>query len=176
MPKLIKAVIFAGMLGIAPSVLLADEVEKQLSTAGRECSQHIEALRTKADTWRWVTVAIAAIGGMTASLTGLKAGLSKSNTRRRWGYAALVSGILAAVSPLLPKTDELRTQLVLSDQHRIVGLKVQRQLADLDPKLAFRSEAAKYAMARFTDCIAEEPPKEIPNLPTGIEKIEYNMD
>jgi hypothetical protein len=176
MAKITAAAILVGALALIPAEALADNLEKQLSMAGQECSQHINALRVKADTWRWIMVAIAAVGGMSASLTGLKASIAPVKTRRRWGYVALVSGALAAISPFLPKAEEFRNRIVLSDRHRIVGLKVQRQLAYLDPKLPFRMEAAKYAMARFTDCIGEEPPQEVPDLPVGTEKIEYDIE
>jgi MFS family permease len=155
------------------SVALAGDIVKRgqgLEGAKKECVAHLAALNSKAETWRWIAVALAALGGGIASFSGVRAGLSKRDVARKWGYAALVSGVLAAVSPFLPKSEGFRDRLTQSDRHYIVGLKVQRQLDGLEPGLV-QAEAANYAMARFTDCLAEDPPKAVPELPSGLFSI-----
>jgi hypothetical protein len=172
MSQIIRAVVVTGSLCFAASMLMADSLEERLDAARRECEQRMSGLRTEAAKWRWIGGGFAALGGVTASLTGLTAGLTaQSQARRRWGYVALVSGALAAASPFLPQAEEFRRVLLLADRHYVVGLKVQRQLSELDPARSFRREVGKYAISRFTECIAEEPPKEVPDLPEDVEEM-----
>lgn len=167
MVKVRVIVIALSTLCCAAQKSFAEPVEMQLELARVECGNHMAGLRKKTAIWRWVGVGIAALGGLTASVAGLTASRSERlRTRKRWGYLALVSGALAAASPFLPKGEEFRASLLRSDKHYIVGFKVQRQLPSLDPAKSFRQEGAKYALARFTDCLAEEPSEDVPDLPT----------
>jgi hypothetical protein len=171
MPHAMKAILLAGCLCFSP-LAFGSEQDAGVHDARRECAAHMADLRMSAQTWRWVSIFVAVLGGVTASLTGLKAGLSEPEVGRKWGYAALVSGAIAAASPLLPKTEEFRDKLAASDRHYVVGLKVERQLDVFDSESPYRTNSANYAIARFTDCLADSPADSIPDLPKSTDEVE----
>lgn len=159
---------FAVFLLIAfavPQLAAGSGLESQLEAANKECVEHISSLQGRFEFWRWISIVVTIVGGAVASLSGLKAGNSEPTEGRRWGYLALVAGALAAAAPLLPKAEEFRSQAIQADRHYVVGLKVQRQLDSLDPDGKFKTNATKYAIARFTDCVARAPSSEVPDLP-----------
>jgi hypothetical protein len=167
----IRTIVLAGCVCIAP-LAFGNDQDDRVEDARRECVAHIADLHSSAQTWRWVAIVVAVLGGVTASLTGLKAGLSEPQVGRKWGYAALVAGAIAAASPLLPKTEEFRGKIAASDRHYIVGLKVQRQLHTFDAERSFQTFSANYAISRFTDCLADSPGDRVPDLPknTGLQE------
>lgn len=167
--RLYRTALLSIALFLSPSVSFGQTVETQLDPARQQCEAHLGKLRQKAEFWRWIGAGIAGLGGVVAAGTGLVASRSqKTELRKKLGYLALISGGLAAASPLLPREVDIGKDLSLADKHYIVGLKVQRQLPDLDPERRFRRDVAKYAMARFTDCIAEDPRQEVPDLPRDL--------
>jgi hypothetical protein len=76
-------------------------------------------------------------------------------------------GVVAAAAPHIPKAQSYEDKLAMSDRHRTTGLKVERQIALLDdPSGEYKRECARYVIARYTDCIAEDA-KDPPELPVN---------
>jgi hypothetical protein len=151
---------------LVPSVAPASTPEQLVDRLEGQCSMHVKDLQRTADIWRWVGIGVAAIAGIVAGASGLKAGLSDQVKGRKWGIVALVSGAITAISPLLPKAEDFTNRATLADRHHIMGLKVRLQLDMLDPTRPLRARGVQYVVARFTDCLAEYPAAEIPDLPT----------
>ena len=151
----------ATLLAAAPALSLSGS----LASAERQCAIRIESLQTQADRRRLIGICVAAVGGLVAAGTGLRAGLTEKSISQKWGVLALIAGVLSAVSPALPRAEDIHVKVLLADRQHTVGLKMERQLDYLDPNGAFRTHTEQYAIARFTECLAEEPAKEIPDPP-----------
>jgi hypothetical protein len=105
------------------------------------------------------------VGAALAALGSGVAGLTK-NPRLSW-IAGLV-GVVGAVTTAAPKTltdrAEIQRKISLADQHRVHGEKTMRQISLLHDSGA-AGQCEQYAIARFVDCSADEPPKEVPEIP-----------
>ncbi len=95
-----------------------------------------------------------------------------SALEKQLARATLLGNIFAvsggAIVTALPKTladrAELQRRISLADQHRDRGEKTVLQIPLLKDA-AFVDQCRQYAISRFVDCQAEDPPKEVPELP-----------
>jgi hypothetical protein len=102
-----------------------------------------------------------------AALAALGSAIAAASIGKKAWVAGAI-GVVGAILTALPKTladrAELQRRISLADQHRSHGEKTVLQIPLLQDK-AFVDQCRQYAIARFVDCRAEDPPKEVPELP-----------
>ncbi len=102
-----------------------------------------------------------------AALAALGSAIAAASIGKKAWVAGAI-GVVGAILTALPKTladrAELQRRISLADQHRSRGEKTVLQIPLLQDK-AFVDQCRQYAIARFVDCRAEDPPKEVPELP-----------
>jgi hypothetical protein len=157
--------VLLGLLCLA-STAAADQATMDLGRAG--CDQTIARLEKQLSHTTLLGTIFAAAGAGLAALGSAVAGASTG--RRAWIAGAV--GVVGAIVTALPKTAlpdrvEIQRRLSLADQHRNRGVKTVLQIPLLEEK-AFVIQCQQYAIARFVDCSADEPSKEVPELPREV--------
>lgn len=166
--KFVASVILLSLWLGARGAAAQESAHVDFKDARTQCEDHVKELRNQAHSLQLIAMIVAAVGGLGAAVTGLKAGGSTGKKGKAWGWVAFVSGVAAAFAPQIPKAKPIEQKLALADSHWIKGLKVERQIAmlgndDQDSRV-FGQKCARYVVARYTDCLGDDakPPPELP--------------
>lgn len=171
--------VLIGLLCLA-SAAAADPTAADLGEA--RCDQTITTLEKQLTHLTLMGNILAVSGAALAALGSAVAGASTG--RKSWIASAvgIVGAIVTALPKTLPDRADLQRRISLADQHRSHGLKTVQQIPLLQDK-DFVIQCQQYAISRFVDCSADEPTKDVPDLPSetasrvatadpqGIEKV-----
>jgi hypothetical protein len=157
---------FAAIAVFAQVVQADASPAESLSNQASDCHVSIviwQARLEQAVFWSNVLMIAGAI--VSATGAGLAAFLNKKAQRRAAAVVGAIGALLTVLPKALPDKADLQGKLAAADKHRTIAEKVVNQFRFGAPTEDDRVEAEKYASARYTDCVALNPPASVPDLP-----------
>jgi len=133
----------------------------------QQCVTCIDGLKSQLSHVSMLGNVFTLVGAAMAAIGSVVAGASKGG-KQSWiaGFVGVAGAIVVALPKTLPDRADIQRRISLADQHRVSGEKTMRQLSLISDAAAV-TEGEKYAIARFIDCSAAEPAKDVPEPPTS---------
>jgi hypothetical protein len=160
--RIAAGVFFVAVMAIAAS---AGARPVNLDSDFNQCMTCIDGLKKQLAHVSMLGNVFTLVGAAMAAIGSVVAGASKGG-KQSWiaGFVGVTGAIVTALPKTLPDRAELQQRISLADQHRVSGEKTMRQLSLLGDGNA-APEWERYAISRFIDCSANDPAKDVPELP-----------
>jgi hypothetical protein len=158
--------VVAGLLVLLMLVSAVAAPADQDDLGRAECSKSVDTVKRQLAHVTLLGNVFTLLGAGVAALGSIAAGATSGKKSIIAGAVGVAGAIVSALPKTLPDRAVLQAKISLADQHRIHGEKTIRELPFLHDE-PFVVECRKYAVARFIDCSADEPSKEVPELPSA---------